>query len=124
VAAEGTVCYLYREMPESNRNSPTLYRVPRGLSEAELDFVAHVTHIQSALAILRDGRISARLVYDERSLNTTRTHVVWLSPNDWSGAGGVATGTLSFDLIGPASPEQGKRGGSARWGTRPRRRAS
>ncbi|WP_284273981.1 hypothetical protein [Bradyrhizobium iriomotense] len=43
----------------------------------------HVTHTHSALRILEDGKINRRLIYDECSLNDSRTTVVWLSPNQW-----------------------------------------
>jgi len=48
-----------------------------------MDVVHHVTHTASALRILEDGRISRGLIYDECSLNASRTTVVWLSPNQW-----------------------------------------
>jgi hypothetical protein len=48
-----------------------------------MDVVHHVTHTQSALRILEDGKISRGLIYDECSLNASRTTVVWLSPNQW-----------------------------------------
>jgi hypothetical protein len=48
-----------------------------------MDVVHHVTHTPSALRILDDGKISRGLIYDECSLNASRTTVVWLSPNQW-----------------------------------------
>ncbi len=61
-----------------------------------LNQISHVTHIENALQIAKAGRISAGLVYDESTLNTSRTTVVWLSPNDWSGAGGSRYGNVEF----------------------------
>jgi hypothetical protein len=92
-------------MPESDRASPGPPCDVPDDGGSELAFVSHVTHIENALAILRDGRISARLVYDDSVLNTTRNHVVWLSPNDWSGAGGSRYGNVEFrfrwsDIVG------------------------
>jgi hypothetical protein len=51
-----------------------------------------------ALSIFDEAGIQPRLVYDESSLNTSRTHVVWLSPNEWGGAGGSRYGNVSFDF--------------------------
>jgi len=65
-----------------------------------LGIIYHVTHIQTAARILSDGRIKSGLVYDRSKLNTERIQVVWLSPNDWLGAGGSRYGNirLSFDF--------------------------
>ncbi len=43
--------------------------------------VMHVTHVRHALSILNDAHIRPSLIYEETRLNTTRIHVVWLSPN-------------------------------------------
>jgi len=48
-----------------------------------LETVTHVSHIETALAIGREMRIRAGLIYDESRLNTDRILVVWMSPNDW-----------------------------------------
>lgn len=61
-----------------------------------LEVVHHVTHVRYACDVLKDGRIFSRPVYDDSILNTTRTHVVWLSPNDWTGAGGSRYGGIEF----------------------------
>jgi hypothetical protein len=46
-----------------------------------MDVVHHVTHTSAALRILEDRKISRGPIYDECSLNDSRTTVVWLSPN-------------------------------------------
>jgi hypothetical protein len=48
------------------------------------DEVTHTTHISHAVDILRHGRFSGGLVYDESHLNKDRIPVVWLSPNRWN----------------------------------------
>jgi hypothetical protein len=63
-----------------------------------LSVVSHVTHVNAALEVLRAGCIKPQLIYDESRLNTRRILVIWLSPNDWSGAGGFRYGNISFDL--------------------------
>lgn len=45
---------------------------------------------------MEDGRLRADLVFDESKLNTERIRVVWLSPNDWTGAGGFRYGNVRF----------------------------
>jgi hypothetical protein len=61
-----------------------------------LTSVAHVAHVPVALRIVEDGRLRADLVFDESKLNTERIRVVWLSPNDWGGAGGFRYGNVRF----------------------------
>jgi hypothetical protein len=63
-----------------------------------LSLVSHVTHVSNALEVLRAGGIKPQLIYDESRLNTKRVLVVWLSPNDWSGAGGFRYGNIAFNL--------------------------
>ena len=63
-----------------------------------LSIVSHVTHVGQALEVLRAGCIRPQLIYDKSRLNTKRVLVVWLSPNDWSGAGGFRYGNVAFDL--------------------------
>ncbi len=63
-----------------------------------LKVVQHVAHVRHALDMLRDGRILPQLIYDESRLNSERILVVWLSPNDWSGAGGYRYGNVAFEL--------------------------
>lgn len=63
-----------------------------------LERVSHVTHVAGALEVLRTGSIQPRLIYDESRLNTKRVLVVWVSPNDWSNAGGFRYGNISFEL--------------------------
>ena len=66
-----------------------------------LTSVSHVTHIRQAFDVLRDGRLLPQLIYDESRLNTERILVVWLSPNDWSNAGGYRYGNIAFDFDWP-----------------------
>jgi hypothetical protein len=66
-----------------------------------LTVVSHVCHVLTALDVLRVGSIQPQLIYDESRLNTKRILVVWLSPNDWAGAGGFRYGNVSFDLDWP-----------------------
>lgn len=76
-------------MPEKDQQDWTAYSVrakpnrPTTSCQA-LETVRHVTHIRHALSVLDDARIRRRLVYDESRLNSTRVHVVWLSPNNWN----------------------------------------
>lgn len=58
--------------------------------------VAHVAHVPTALRIVEDRRLRADLVFDKSKLNTERIRVVWLSPNDWDGAGGFRYGNVRF----------------------------
>lgn len=60
--------------------------------------ISHVTHLNDALNIFQAGKINAGLVSDESLLNKDRTLVVWLSPNDWNGAGGSRYGNVSFNF--------------------------
>lgn len=62
----------------------------------ELRTVSHVTHIPTARRIMEDGSLRADLVFDESKLNTERIRVVWLSPNDWTSAGGFRYGNVRF----------------------------
>ena len=64
----------------------------------QLTVVSHVCHVLTALDVLLTGSIKPQLIYDESRLNTKCILVVWLSPNDWSGAGGCRYGNISFDL--------------------------
>ena len=58
----------------------------------------HVTHVENALQIVRDSKIKAGLVYDKSKLNTERILVAWLSPNDWTNAGGFRYGNIRFEF--------------------------
>jgi len=60
------------------------------------DAVSHVTHISSALAIIRQKTIRPQLVYDESILNKRRILVTWTSPNYWNR--GFRYGNVSFDF--------------------------
>lgn len=66
-----------------------------------LTSVAHVAHVPSALRIVEDGRLRADLVFDKSKLNTERIRVVWLSPNDWTNAGGFRYGNVRFHFDWP-----------------------
>lgn len=48
-----------------------------------MDTIAHTTHVQQAVDIVRSGTVAAGLVFDKSKLKRTRIRVVWLSPNDW-----------------------------------------
>lgn len=63
---------------------------------ARLTHVWHVTHQSNAVNIVRHDSLKADLVFDDCRLNTERIRVVWLSPNDWTGAGGSRYGTVGF----------------------------
>lgn len=58
--------------------------------------VSHVAHVPIAVRIAEDARLRADLVFDKSKLNTERIRVVWLSPNDWDGAGGFRYGNVRF----------------------------
>jgi len=62
-----------------------------------LETVQHVTHSFRAAEILRSKVATGRLVYDQSTLNTSRTQVVWLSPNHWFDGFRYGTVALSFD---------------------------
>lgn len=62
----------------------------------KLESIDHITHMESAARALLDGTIKAALVFDESRLNRDRIRIVWLSPNDWSGAGGSRYGNVKF----------------------------
>lgn len=70
--------------------------------------VSHVAHVPVAVRIVEDGMLRADLVYDKSRLNTERIRVVWLSPNDWTGAGGFRYGNVRFTFDWPLLVE-GKR---------------
>ncbi len=63
--------------------------------------VSHVAHVPIAIRIAEDARLRADLVYDKSKLNKERIRVVWLSPNDWDGAGGSRYGNIRFDFDWP-----------------------
>jgi len=58
--------------------------------------VFHVSHIQSALNIVSEGKLKSGLIFDESKLNEERILVNWVSPNDWDGAGGFRYGHIRF----------------------------
>lgn len=62
----------------------------------EFTTVSHVAHISTAISILTEKVFRAKLVYDESLLNKDRILVVWVSPNDWDGAGGYRYGNIRF----------------------------
>ena len=57
----------------------------------------HILHVPDAEEVVRKQKIKAKPVYDQSVLNTTRVHVVWLSPNDWSDGSIYGNVRLSFD---------------------------
>lgn len=91
-------------MPERSQLNWTPYQVGDtvgGASCRRLRTVMHVTHVNAALTILRDGTLKPQLIYDESRLNTQRILVGWLSPNDWTNAGGFRYGNIAFELDWP-----------------------
>ncbi|GAA2858124.1 hypothetical protein GGQ99_002382 [Aminobacter niigataensis] len=60
----------------------------------ELREVRTIMHMQDALKSIEDGRVAARLVYDESKLNKSRLPVVWTSANSW--ADGSIYGNVEF----------------------------
>lgn len=85
------------------KGNPSDYRVGvpavKGFNQDCREFpgVWHVTHAFRAPEILRAGTVSARLVYDNSTLNQTRIHVVWASPNDWAYGFRYGNVSLGFD---------------------------
>ena len=63
-----------------------------------LDAVAHVAHVRTAKRVIEDYSLRADLVYDKSILNKQRIRVVWLSPNDWTNAGGFRYGNVRFEF--------------------------
>ena len=61
-----------------------------------LTHVFHVAHLDVGLQICHDTTIRARLISDKSILRNERILVVWLSPNDWSNAGGFRYGNVLF----------------------------
>lgn len=49
----------------------------------EFEEVFHVTHVDTAIRILKDGKIRCGLIGDESKLKKKRIAVTWLSPNTW-----------------------------------------
>jgi len=66
-------------------------------SNSLLESVSHVAHVDAAVAIVRDGKIRAGLVYDESKLRRKRICVTWFSPNDWW-ADGFRYGHVRFEV--------------------------
>lgn len=58
--------------------------------------VSHVSHLDSALAIMKGRLIRAGLVFDESKLKTARILVSWTSPNYWTP--GFRYGNTRFEL--------------------------
>lgn len=59
--------------------------------------VSHVTHIASALNILRESVIQPQLADDRSVLDTLGIRVNWLSPNDWKDGSRYGNVSLGFD---------------------------
>lgn len=93
-------------MPEVDQTDWTRHRVgalggnPRWIEPncCPLTSIFHVTHIHNSYRILEDRKISKQLIYDKSRLNRSRITVVWLSPNNWDGAGGSRYGNVQFQL--------------------------
>lgn len=60
--------------------------------------ISHVSHLHNAINIFESGKIQSGLVFDKSKLKKHRTLVVWLSPNDWHGAGGFRYGNVRFNF--------------------------
>ena len=73
------------------------FSIPRVFA-SPLSTVSHVAHVHTALEILAAGRLRPGLVFDKSRLNSSRVLVTWLSPNDWTGAGGFRYGNVSFSF--------------------------
>lgn len=63
-----------------------------------LTTISHVAHIDFVPQILAEGTLRAGLVYDKSILNDQRILVTWLSPNDWTNAGGFRYGNVRFNF--------------------------
>lgn len=63
-------------------------------SRKELISVAHVTHVSHAMRIIEDGKFRANIVEDKGRMTSSRTKVVWLSPNDWTRKDGFRYGNI------------------------------
>jgi hypothetical protein len=71
-----------------------------------MDVIHHVTHTPAALRIIEDQKIARGLIYDECSLNDSRTTVVWLSPNRWVNGSRYGNVEFTFDFQGLAKPRK------------------
>lgn len=71
----------------------TRYRMADENKEYLTD-VSHITHLQPALRIIRDGKIKPSLVTECDVLKTQRVLGTWLSPNTWHN--GSRYGNLCF----------------------------
>jgi len=91
------------EVPWNQFAAGTIQDPNRANNCVPLNHVAHVAHLKAGLRIVEDRQLHADLVFDQSKLNTERIRVVWLSPNDWSNAGGFRYGNVRFlfpwDLI-------------------------
>lgn len=63
-----------------------------------LKTVSHIAHVPTAIRISEDRKLRADLIFDKSKLNKSRIRVVWLSPNDWTGAGGFRYGNIRFNF--------------------------
>lgn len=75
---------------------------PRGSSTRTncrpFDHVGHVCHTDTALQIIRDGKIRAGSIRDKSLLTGTSTTVSWMSPNDWHQGSHYGNVRLWFDF--------------------------
>lgn len=60
----------------------------------EFEYAYHVTHIEIALRIMRDGKIRRGLIGDKSILKAKRVAVAWVSPNTWKD--GSMYGNIGF----------------------------
>ena len=63
---------------------------------SSMSSIYHVTHLENAYSSFHEGRLFSRLVHDKSKLPKHRISGCWLSPNDWTGAGGFRYGNVGF----------------------------
>lgn len=56
---------------------------PNASNNSRLKAITHIAHLETAVRILKDGKIRSGLVFDKSKLNKERILVNWLSPNHW-----------------------------------------
>jgi hypothetical protein len=74
---------------------------PGAKSCQRLERTGHVTHVESALDVFRDGRIRPKLVLDGSRLDTKRVEVVFTSPFNWAEPWGCMFGNVLFEFDWP-----------------------
>ena len=63
-----------------------------------LERTGHVTHVEAAFDMFRDGRIRPKLVLDGSRLDTERVEVVFTSPYNWAEPWGCMFGNVLFEF--------------------------